>query len=168
MVPGRQVRHLHPLGRLFGAGVCAAAHQGRDALRRVVLALADRGQEGHGAGPGRLPDLAVSPARLRGRFSLLRFRAAVSRRDVRPGPLGGRVRALRRPLRGADLETPRGLYVVAQRGSQPRLGTALERGGHRPAARRAGRSRQGGAQARAPHGHLLFALRVVQPAVAFR
>ena len=42
VVHRRQVRHLHPLGRLLGAGLRAGQRQGRDRVCRVVLELADR------------------------------------------------------------------------------------------------------------------------------
>jgi len=72
------------------------------------------GKKATGAGSRWLPDPASFTSAYTGRFSVLRFRATVSRRDVRPGPLGGRIRPLRRPLRCAHFETPRGLRVVAQ------------------------------------------------------
>ena len=39
-----QVRHLHSLGRLLGAGLCPRQIQGRDHVRRVVLELAQQGR----------------------------------------------------------------------------------------------------------------------------
>ena len=112
LVHRRQVRHLHPLGRLLGARL-RPGDPGQAGLRRVVLERADERQEAKAEpDPGR--HVGLPPAAVRRGLRLPELRAAVPRRAVRPRPLGRRLPALRRQVRRADLEAPRGLRAVAQ------------------------------------------------------
>ena len=111
------------------------------------------------------PTIRSSTART---FPMTELRAAVPGRAVRPGPLGRRLRALRREVCRADLEAPRGLRALAEQGGLRHLGPAVERGRDRPEARCAGRPDRRRPPQRAQDGLLLFALRVVQPGLADR
>ena len=135
----------------------------------MVLELPDQRQKGRQPHRQRRAHLGVPPARLRRRLPLLRLRPHVPRRALRPRPLGRCLRALRRQVRRAHLQASRGLHALAQRTrptapgagpgtpwiSAPSAICSLDLMRSRPP--------QG-----PPHGHLLFALRVVQPALALR
>ena len=61
-------------------------------------------------------------------FDVRRFRAAVPRGDVRCGPVGGDLPALRREVRGAGVEAPRRLRALALARSERELGPPVELG----------------------------------------
>ena len=71
--------------------------------------------------------VAVPQEELRRDVRLPGLRPDVQGRAVRPRPLGRRLPPLRREVRGAHLQAPRGLRPLAQRRGQRDLGPALER-----------------------------------------
>src|ERR1035438_5704466 len=85
VVFGRQVWHLHPLGRVLGPFVCAGP-AGQAGVRGMVLARHYGGKEAQGESGGR-GFLGVSQAGVRPRLLLPGSGAAVPRRIVRPGSL---------------------------------------------------------------------------------
>ena len=95
LVRGRQVRHLHPLGRVLGAG-----------LRQRVVS-AQHVQAGHARVRASRGDLRTAvQVRLQG------LHPAVQGRAVRPGAVGGLVQGGRRALRRAGGRAPRRLSDV--------------------------------------------------------
>ena len=161
VVHGREVRHLHPLGRLLGAGLRRRQREGRDRLRRVVLELADQ-EHDRPNGPTWKFHQRVYGAN----FPYFDFAPDVPRRALRSRPLGRRLRARRREVCRAHLEASRGLHALEERRGQSHVGPPVECRRYRTEARRPSRPDDCRPQARAGDGHLLFALRVVQPAVA--
>ena len=155
VVRRRQVRHLHSLGSLFRPGLCGPALKGRRVLRRVVLEP-HAGQEWTRRGHFTWPTTAT-------KFKYQDFAAQLQGGAVRPRSMG-------RPLpksgaryvvltskhhEGFCLGRAPASLELEQRG--PRARTAIW-----PAIWRAP-WRQ-----RAEDGFLLFALRVVQPALSQR
>src|SRR5471030_2186546 len=167
MVYRCQVWDLHSLGRLFRAGVRGGECKRRNRVRGVVLEFADRRNEAQRQARPLRDDAAISPARVWRPIPVLRFRADVPGGVVRPGSMGRRLRAVGGKVCGADVETSRRLHALAKRRSQPGVGPAVEQRGHWSEARPGAGPERGGAAARPAHGDLLFALRMVQPAVAF-
>ena len=111
----------------------------------------------------------VPRSRLRRQLPLLRFRAHVPRRALRPRPLGRRLRTLRRQVRRAHLQASRRLHALAQRRGQSRPGAAPGTPStSAPSATSLLDLMEAGRRQGPAHGHLLFALRVVQPALALR
>ena len=133
LVERREVRHLHSLGRVFGAGLCA---EGR--IRRVVLGAAAQARQSR-PGVQRREDPArdarVSRTRLRQGLRVPDFAPQFTRRDVRRRPMGGHLPALGREIRGDGLEAPRRVRAVAFARSERELGPALECGRCRAATR---------------------------------
>lgn len=109
LVPGGEIRHLHPLGRLLGA--CLGA--GRHAVRRVVLEP--------DAGPQQ-PDVRPPPRHVRRVLQLRRLHPTVPRRAFRPPVLGGAL-----PGRGSAVPRPhvqasRGLRALGHQALRPQRG----------------------------------------------
>ena len=127
----RQVRHLHPLGRLLGAGV------GQDAASMP----SGIGTTSHDK----------KPDNVWWQFHKKNYGESFDYKDFAPkfraelfdaGQVGRYLRPLRRTVHRADLEAPRGLLPLAQRRGEPRLGPALECRRDRAAPRPDGRTRR--------------------------
>ena len=140
VVPRRQVRHLHPLGHLLGAGLGAR----RPGIRRV--ALAQHGQQVR-------PDLSARDVAVRGVSHLRPVHPAVHREQVRSPGLGGAVRAGRGAVLRAGHQAPRGFRPVPDLGQPPGLGLHGTPPRPGPGAVRRGETVRAVAEA----GHLLLA-----------
>ena len=125
VVSRRQVRHLHPLGRVLGAGI----------RQRVVLAQHVRRRAAR-------PTNTRSPPMARSRSSATRTSSPCSHGGaLRPRRMGRSLRARRRPLRGAGRRalataspctTRSSRSGTRQDGAQARRSRRLWEGGTRP------------------------------------